>query len=121
MSRPADRPEARDVAQRRAEITAEIAALLADALPLPGSLVARHNRCARRDCRCRADPPELHGPYPAWTRKVDGKTVTRSLNPQQVARYQPWIEANQRLRELVTELHQLAVQQAESAEGWPRT
>lgn len=107
-----------DAERRRAEIAAEIAAL---GPALPGSLVQRHNRCARRDCRCRADPPQLHGPYPAWTRKIAGKTVTRSLNPQQAARYQPWIDNARRLRELVTELHQLAVEQAEAAEGWPHT
>jgi hypothetical protein len=106
------------VDKRRAEIAAEIAAM---GPVLPGSLVARHNRCARPDCHCRADPPQLHGPYPAWTRKVDGKTVTRSLNPEQVQRYQPWFDNNRRLRELVSELQRLAVEQAQNAEGWPPT
>jgi hypothetical protein len=119
MSPRPDRP--RDNARRRAAIAAEIAALLEAAPPLPGSLVQRHNRCARADCRCRADPPQLHGPYPAWTRKVDGKTVTRSLDPAQVARYQPWFDTARRLRELHAELHRLAVEEAETAEGWPRT
>ena len=109
------------IERRRTEIAAEIAALLEHALPLPGSVVERRNRCARRDCRCRADPPEPHGPYPAWTRKVAGTTVTRSLTREQVARYQPWIDTDRRLRELITELHQLAVEQAETTEGWPRT
>lgn len=120
MSPRPDKPQHadRDVHRRRAEIAAEIAAL---GPTLPGSLVQRHNRCARRDCRCRADPPQLHGPYPAWTRKIGGKTVTRSLKPDQVARYQSWIDNARRLRELVTELHRLAVEQAETAEGWPRT
>lgn len=104
--------------KRRAEIAAQIAAL---GPALPGSLVQRHNRCARPDCPCHDDPPQLHGPYPAWTRKVDGKTVTRSLNPQQVQRYQTWLDNNRRLRELVTELQRLAVEQAETTEGWPQT
>jgi hypothetical protein len=119
--RPNQPRDNRDAEQRRAKIAAEIAALLATGPPLPGSLVTRHNRCANRTCRCRADPPQLHGPYPAWTRKVDGTTVTRSLNPDQVARYQSWFDNARRLRDLVTELHRLAVEQAETAEGWPRT
>lgn len=118
MSPRPDRPRGRDAERRRAEIAAEIAAL---GLALPGSLVQRRNRCARADCRCRSDPPRLHGPYPAWTRKVDGRTVTRSLDPEQVARYQPWLDNARRLRELVAELQRLAVEQAETTEGWPRT
>jgi hypothetical protein len=60
---------------RRAEIINEIAAL---GLPLPGSLVERSTRCGNTGCRCHSDPPQLHGPYLTWTRKVDNKTVTRT-------------------------------------------
>jgi hypothetical protein len=104
------RPDPADAEQRRARITAEIAAL---GPALPGSVVQRRNRCTRPDCACKADPPQLHGPYPAWTRKVDGKTVTRSLNPEQAARYQHWVDNNRRLRELVTELQRLAVERSD--------
>jgi hypothetical protein len=107
-----------EIERRRAEIAAEIAAL---GPALPGSLAERHTRCAKRTCRCRADPPQLHGPYLVWTRTEGGKSVTRSLTAEQAARLQPWIDNARRLRELVAELHQLAVQQAEQAEGWPRT
>jgi hypothetical protein len=100
-----------DAEQRRAEITAEIAEL---GPALPGSLVERRTRCANPNCRCRADPPQLHGPYLSWTRKVDGKTVTRNLDPDQVERYHPWFDNARRLRELVTELHQIAAGQAEN-------
>jgi hypothetical protein len=114
-----DQPRpAPDAERRRAEIAAEIAGL---GLTLPGSLVERRNRCANPNCRCRADPPQLHGPYLAWTRKVNGKTVTRSLGPEQADRYRPWIDNARRLRELVTELQRLAVEQVETVESWPRT
>ena len=39
---------------------------------LPGSVTERMMRCGKRACRCRADPPQLHGPYLQWTRTVDG-------------------------------------------------
>jgi len=92
--------------RRRAKISAEIAAL---GLPLPGSLVERRTRCGNRGCRCHADPPQLHGPYLTWTRKVDNKTVTRTLSPEQAERLRPLIDNARRLRELVAELEALAL------------
>jgi len=54
---------------------------------LPGSVVRRHMRCGKQDCACTADPPTLHGPYIQWTRTVNGKTVTRYLSEDELARY----------------------------------
>jgi hypothetical protein len=60
--------------------TARIARELARAgFALPGTLTERMSRCGRANCRCHADPPVLHAPYHQWTRKVNGKTVTRLL------------------------------------------
>ena len=108
----------RDLERRRAALLAEIAEL---GPALPRSLVERHNRCSRPDCRCHADPPQLHGPYPAWTRKIDGKTVTRSVSPEQAERYQPWFDNARRLHELVDQLRQLAIEQARTQGDWPTT
>ena len=94
------------IERRRTKIAAEIAAL---GLPLPGSLVERRTRCGNPGCRCHADPPQLHGPYLTWTRKVENKTVTRTLNPEQAQRLRPLIDNARRLRELVTELETLAL------------
>jgi hypothetical protein len=106
----------RNLDQRRAAILNEIATL---GPAMPGSLVYRHNRCARPDCRCRADPPQLHGPYPAWTRKINGKTITRSISPEQAQRFQPWFDNAHRLRDLVDQLRQLAIEQAQTEGDWP--
>ena len=70
-------------ARRQRQISAQIADL---GLPLPGSLVERSTRCGNPRCRCHADPPRLHGPYLTWTRKVDNKTIARTLNPEQADR-----------------------------------
>lgn len=107
-------PPAGKLYRRRAEIAAELAQL---GPPLPGSIVERHTRSAKRACRCRSDPPQLHGPYLVWTPTKNAKTVT----PQRAAQLQPWIDNARRLRELVGELHQLAIDEAEHHEGWPRT
>lgn len=85
---------------------------------LPGSVVVRHMRCGTANCRCRATPPQLHGPYHQWTRKVDGKTVTRWLKPEEAARYESWFANARRLRELATELETLSLDVAQRAEGW---
>ncbi len=86
---------------------------------LPGSVVERRMRCGKAGCRCRADPPELHGPYLQWTRRgADGSTVTRYLSPEQVERYRPWFDNTRRLREIVAELDALCLRVVERAEGW---
>lgn len=71
---------------------------------LPGTLGRRFMRCGKANCRCKADPPLLHGPYMHWTRTVAGKTVTRSLTTAQADRYGPWFDNARRLRELIADL-----------------
>ena len=85
---------------------------------LPGTLTERHTRCSSSGCRCRAYPPALHGPYYSWTQKISGKTVTRTLTPEQASRYQPWFDDARKLRALTTELEALSLGLAQSAEGW---
>ncbi len=101
----------RRIERRRAEIAAEIDAL---GPPLPGSLVERRTRCGNKGCRCRAEPPQLHGPYLSWTRKVDNRTVTRTLGADQAERYREGINNARRLRQLVAELESLAIHQIEA-------
>lgn len=114
--RPATPSAGRRARRRLADALAEIDFVL------PGSIVVRHTRCGTPRCRCKADPPELHGPYISWTRKVAGKTVTRVLSPDQLERYQTGFDNARRLRELIAELEALSLQAAERAEGWtPKT
>ena len=107
-SRPTGRVQAAVLDRRRAKIAAEIAAL---GLPLPGSLVERRTRCGNTGCHCHADPPQMHGPYLTWTRKVDNKTVTRTLDSTQADALRPLLDNSRRLHGLVTELEALALQQ----------
>lgn len=87
---------------------------------LPGSVTQRMMRCGKRACRCKADPPQLHGPYLQWTRTVDGKTVTKLLTAEQLERYQPWFDNARKLRALATELETLSIDAVIRAEGWGR-
>ena len=112
MSTPRPKKASSTAQQRIARGLAEID------YALPGSIVARMMRCGNHGCRCRADPPQLHGPYLQWTRKVDGKTITKILSVEQLNRYQPWLDNARRLRELVNELETLTIHTVEQAEGW---
>jgi len=85
---------------------------------LPGNLVRRTTACGKRGCRCQAEPPILHGPYLSWIRKVDGRTITRKLTPEQEQRYQPWFDNTRRLHDLVNELQALSVEAFDEAEGF---
>jgi hypothetical protein len=87
---------------------------------LPGSLTERRFTCTHAGCHCHADPPVLHGPYIQWSRKVAGKTVSRTLSPEQVADYQAWFDNERRLRVLVRELEGLSLSIVESDPRTPR-
>jgi hypothetical protein len=78
-----------------------------------GSLALRHNKCGKPNCRCHADPPQLHGPYWQWTAKVRGKTVNRRLTPEQAALYQEWIDNDRHLQDLITQMRHIADKAAE--------
>ena len=96
--------------RRQQAQAARIAAGLASLGPaLPGSLIERHVRCGRANCRCHADPPVLHGPYWQWTRKTGGKTVTRLVADDQLDDYRQWLDNHRRLRALVAELEALTL------------
>ena len=57
-----------------------------------GTLLSRFTRCGKPGCRCRADPPQLHGPYWQWTRKVKAKTVTVTLSESQATLLRGWLD-----------------------------
>jgi hypothetical protein len=93
-------------------------ALAQTGFALPGTLLERRTRCGKPNCRCRQSPPGLHGPYYQWTRKVDGKTVTRLLTSEQIERYREWFANAQRARQLLAELETLSMGIVEKVEGW---
>ena len=96
----------------------QIAARLAEiGFALPGTLLERYMSCGKAGCRCQADPPQLHGPYHQWTRRIAGKTRTRRLTDQQAATYGPWFDNARQLRELAAELEALSLEIFEHHEG----
>lgn len=99
------------IGKRRRAKQARIAAQLGQAgFALPGTVLVRSYACGKQYCRCHAEPPQLHGPYIQWTRKVDRKTVTRRLTNEQWERYQEWFDNAKRLRQLLAELEALSME-----------
>jgi len=84
---------------------------------LPGSVILRHMRCGKPGCACGNDPPVLHGPYIQWTRTVGGKTVSRYLTQDQLARYQAWFDNARRLKEIVAKLEIASLHAVEQSEA----
>jgi hypothetical protein len=109
------------VSPRQRKEQARIAGALAEmGFVLPGSLTKRYFSCTHVGCQCHADPPVLHGPYFQWSRKVAGKTTSRTLSPEQVADYQEWFDNERRLRALVHELEELGVSIVDADPRTPR-
>jgi hypothetical protein len=106
---------------RRQAKQAKLAAQLAEiGFALPGSLTVKAYRCGKQNCRCHGEPPRLHGPYAFWTRKVNNKTVTRILNDEEVANYQPMFDNARKIRDLVSQLHELSLELVEPAAVKPK-
>jgi hypothetical protein len=120
---PCDPGTVRVAASHQAEarqIAAELAAIAATGMVLPGSITQRRTRCGNRNCACRADPPVLHGPYWQWTRKVAAKTICRWLSPEQYHDYQAWVDNDRRLRELLGRLEALGTAALDADPRWQR-
>lgn len=106
---------------RRQAKQAKLAAQLGEiGFALPGSLTVKAYRCGKANCHCHGEPTQLHGPYAFWTRKVNNKTVTRMLNTEEVADYQPMFDNARKIRELVSQLHDLSLELVEPAAAKPK-
>lgn len=77
----------------------------------PGSLSQQYNVCGNPKCRCKADPPQKHGPYYQLSFTRHGKSGTCFVRKahvkavkQQVANYATMKQLMDRWIELATEL-----------------
>lgn len=81
---------------------------------LRGTIGVYRTQCGSPGCRCHTDPAARHGPYYIWTRKVAGKTVTRTLSEEQGKLLQPWTKNMRRLDRLVTALQEIGLRAADA-------
>ena len=84
-------------------------ASLADLGPFRrGTVLRRFTACGKSGCRCQADPPQLHGPYYDWSRKVKGKTVTVRVTKEQARLLKQWIADARRLDKIVADMQRVS-------------
>lgn len=74
-----------------------------------GTLLKRFMPCGKPGCACQASPPRLHGPYYQWTRKVEGKTVTVRLTPEQADLLATWIANGHEMDRIIAEMKRLSL------------
>ncbi len=84
---------------------------------LQGSVTERWMPCGKPGCCCQADPPRLHGPYYQWTAKIDGKTKTLRLKPEETEDFRTWIAQGQRLEECIRKWRRLSLEAVEKSRG----
>ena len=99
----------------------ELKKRLAELGPMhPGSISEQYNVCGTPGCRCK-DPkdPSKHGPYYQLSFTWQGKSSTRFVRPEQVQEMRQKVATYKRLRELVNQWVELAVEleRAERAEA----
>ena len=76
----------------------------------PGALSLQYNICGSPSCRCKADPPIKHGPYPQISFTWHGKSTTQFVREDDVEEVRRQLENYRRLRDLVDEWIGLALE-----------
>ena len=66
-----------------------------------GSLSEQYNVCGTPGCRCKASPPEKHGPYYQLSYTRQGKSTTRFVRKPNLAAVKRQLRNYARLRTLV--------------------
>jgi len=96
--------------QRRiAQIKAEIATLG----PLrPGTLSRQYNVCGTPGCRCKDDPAQRHGPYHQLSYTWHGRSRSEFVRESELVRVQEQLRTYARLRELLDQWIDAAIELA---------
>jgi hypothetical protein len=95
--------------QRIEEIKAEIAAL---GSLRPGTLSRQYNVCGTPGCRCKDDPDQRHGPYHQLSYTWHGRSRSEFVREPEIARVQEQVRNYARLRSLIDEWVNTAIELA---------
>ena len=82
---------------------------------MQGSVVKRTMRCSTPTCQCHKGKEYEHGPYYQWTTKVKGKTVSRTLTPEEAAERKQYIANGRQLKKLLARMYKLSEKMATRA------
>lgn len=67
----------------------------------PGALSEQYNVCGTPGCRCKAKPPQKHGPYYQLSYSLNKKSTTRFVKKEDLARIKREIKDYAKLKTLV--------------------
>jgi hypothetical protein len=73
-----------------------------------GTVMRLYRKCGKPGCGCKEDPQMRHGPYYIWTRKENGKTVTRSLSKEHAERCVEYISNSRRMESILEEMKKIS-------------
>jgi hypothetical protein len=99
----------RPPADDQARYTALKRAVLALGFLRRGTVTRRFMPCGKPGCSCQARPPQLHGPYYQWTRKVRGTTQTVRLTPAEAKLVEAWIANGRQLDRIVKRMERVSL------------
>jgi len=91
-------PRAQVLEARIARIKTALAALGA---LRPGTLSAQYNVCGKPGCRCKADPPQKHGPYYQVSFTWQGNSHSEFVRREELATVRQQVGTYRRFRSLV--------------------
>jgi hypothetical protein len=85
----------------------------------PGSLSTQYNVCGTPGCRCKANPPQKHGPYYQVSFSRKGKSSSKFVKPKDLATVRKQLKNYERMKvlmdtwiDLATELSTLRLNKA---------
>jgi hypothetical protein len=76
----------------------------------PGALSEQYNVCGNPRCRCKATPPQKHGPYFQLSYTWEGKSTSQFVPKDSVPQVKQQLRNYRRLRELVDQWITLAME-----------
>ncbi len=76
----------------------------------PGALSEQYNTCRTPGCRCKADPPDKHGPYHQLSYSRRGHSTTENVRPGDIAAVRAQIASYHELRDLIDEWIDVAIE-----------
>lgn len=76
----------------------------------PGSLSTQYNVCGSPGCRCKATPPEKHGPYYQVSFSRKGKSSTKFVKKEDLPAIRKQLKNYERMKELVDRWIDLATE-----------
>jgi hypothetical protein len=100
--------------KREAEIERQIEKVKRDLAALgdlrPGSLSTQYNVCGSPGCRCKATPPEKHGPYYQVSFSRKGKSSTKFVRKEYLPAIRKQLKNYERMKLLVDRWVELATE-----------